>query len=318
MLHHLYRQHIMTALLLVWIYAVCCRLLQPRHGRRLQALHNSCLILLVLCFAYAHWLSFCVVAVAITVTRHGGLFDSLGLLAALTLAHEGWIIAAIALTVVYTVWAINSSKLYRQPDFATFLVRLRPSPPAPKTSEEDEDRGCLICWSSEEIPLQLPCHKDHRFCKDCLSRLYNADKYCCPFCLKSLFRFKSGSYRSCLRYIITTNFILRLTFRSIVLALQLYKGYYCAAAKMVFFTVLCAPLTLGFVGVVSEDGHLADHHIAFFWFMLGLTTYNVWSAALAMQTWDQVTLWDGAVLKGVEVWDTHSVVRDWYAAATAV
>lgn len=57
MLHRLFRQHIMTALLLVWIYAMCWRLLQPRYGIAGLHKHDSiCLVLPVLCFGYADWL----------------------------------------------------------------------------------------------------------------------------------------------------------------------------------------------------------------------------------------------------------------------
>lgn len=130
-----------------------------------------------------------------------------------------------------------------------------------------------------------------------------------------LFIYKSRRRRAVLRYLIVTSVTLSLAFRSIVLALQLYKGYYYAAAQLVFLTLFFVPVAWFSLFRLDREWILAKYHIAVLWVMLGLTVYNVWSTAVAVQTWDQVTLWDGAVLEGVEVWDTHEVVRTWYAAA---
>ena len=255
--------------------------------------------------------------VAAATALDGGLLDALGMLAMLTWAHEGWVITAVAFTTAYAVWAKDSRMITHLPDFATFLARLRPSPSAPKAPAENEDHGCLVCWSFEHGLLELPCHPGHHVCRSCLLRLYEADKYRCPlsFCRKMLFIYKSRRRRAVLRYLIVTSVTLSLAFRSIVLALQLYKGYYYAAAQLVFLTLFFVPVAWFSLFRLDREWILAKYHIAVLWVMLGLTVYNVWSTAVAVQTWDQVTLWDGAVLEGVEVWDTHEVVRTWYAAA---
>ena len=63
---------------------------------------------------------------------------------------------------------------------------------------------------------------------------------------------------------------------------------------------------------------LENVRIGLLLFVPFLMVYDSRSAALAVQTWDQITLWDGAVLKGVEAWDTYEVMREWYGAATPV
>ncbi|GAB7327413.1 hypothetical protein MBLNU13_g11275t1 [Cladosporium sp. NU13] len=319
MLHHLYSHYIVIVLLMVWICAMYCRFFRPRHRvTRLQALGSSCLPMPLIWFAYADWLKSCVVAVAIAAALCGGLPDALGLLAALTSAHEGWTITAITLTVAYVVWVKDFLKDCRLPDFATFSARLQPSPLVPKVSEEDdEDPSCLVCWSSEATLLQLPCHADHKVCRDCLPQLFNANQYRCPFCRKALFIYKSKTYRSCLWYIVTATNALRLTLNLIVLALQLYKGYYGTAVANVFVAALSVALKRYDLRTLIGEGDLANTRLTVLWLTLGTTVYSAWSAIAAVHTWDQITLWDGEVLEGVDVWTTYEVVREWYSAATS-
>lgn len=312
MLHHLYCYHIMTVLLIIWVYALCCRSLRLRHGvTRLYALGSSFLMLLVLCFAYAGWLRSCVLAVATTAALCGDLLDAMGLLAVLALAHEGWTTTAITLTVAYAVWAKDSRNTCHLPEFATFLAGLRPLPPAPEVSEEDEDDGYLVCWSSEEALLQLPCREGHSVCRDCLLRMYDADKYRCPFCRKELFIYKSKSFRHCLRYIITTANVLRFTLHSMLLTLLLYKGRFWITAVNTLLTAASVALERNMRGMMMGNGDwdLANARLAFLGLILVWTVYMAWCEVAAVQTWDQVTLWNGAVLKGVGTRTGYAVAR---------
>jgi hypothetical protein len=317
MLHHLYCRQIMIILLMVWICAMYCRFSRPRHAvTRLQALGSSSLFLPVLYLAYDDWFRSCALALAISAALCGGLLDALGLLAALTCAHEGWTVTAITLTVAYAVWVKESLKYCHLPDFATFSARLEPSPPAPKVSEEDEDPSCLVCWSSEDTLLQLPCHEDHRVCRDCLPQLSKANQYICPLCRKALFLYRSSIYRSCLWYVASATNVLRITLVLIELALQLHMGYYGTAASRVFFAALSVALKKYDLRAFLGDGILANTRPVFLWLTLGGTVYSAWDAIAAVHTWDQITLWDGEVLEGVDVWTTYGVSREWYAAAT--
>lgn len=319
MLHHLYCRHVMMVLLMVWICAMYCRFSRPRHAvKRLQALGSSALFLPVLYFAYDDWFRSCALASAVAAALCGGLLDALGLLAALTCAHEGWTVTAISLTVAYAVWVKDFLKDYHLPDFATFSARLQPSRLAPKVSGGNEDPNCLVCWSSEDNSLQLPCHEDHKVCRDCLPQLASANQYRCPFCRKALFIYRSRIYRSCLWYIITANNALSITLGPIVLALQLYKGHYWSAAAKVSSSALSMALGRYDLRTLVGGADLANARLPLLWIVLGITVWNAWCAVTAVHTWDQVTLWDGEVLKGVEDWTEYGVVREWYSAATSI
>jgi hypothetical protein len=322
MLHHFYHSHVMTVLLLVWIYALCCRFLRPRHRIIwLYLLGSSCLFVLVHYFAYDDWFRLCVLAVTTAAALYGGLVDAMGPLTVLTLAHEGWTITAIPLTIAYAVWAKDDCKDHHLPDFATFFARLRPSPQASKVEEEEEeeedDHGCLVCWSSDGTLLQLPCHEDHKVCRDCLSRMCDANEYRCPFCRKALFTYKSESYMSFLGCIITTTSVLIIVLRLIMVALLLYKGHYRTAAIKAMLSAYSVRLERNIERMLTADWDLANARASSLWLLLGFAVVFTWSAIAAVHTWDQVTLWDGAMLKGVEVWDTHGVVRQWSSAATS-
>jgi hypothetical protein len=314
--HHLYRRHVMTILLLVWTFALCYRF-RRAHSRitRLKPHGYGLFVLLMLSFGYLDQFKVGIAVVATTTALCGKPFDALALLAVLILAQVGWTITAIGMTAAYATWARNSLNIKLVPSFERLLARLRPSPPAPRVTEEGEDRGCLVCWSSEDPPLQLPCHRDHKVCKSCLRRLYDADKYRCPLCRKALFVYRSRLFRVLIRYLIVAGTVIQFTLRTIVLGLQLYKGHYYHAAWFVFVSMFCVPLAYFSLRTLTEEWNLANTHKLLLWFALASTAYNLWSAAAAVQEWDQVTLWDGAVLEGVEVWDTHAVVKEHYAAA---
>lgn len=151
-------------------------------------------------------------------------------------------------------------------------------------------------------------------CRDCLPRLFDADKYRCPFCRKALFVYKSRTYRSCLWYIITAAKVLRRVLVPIALALQLYKGYYRAAAAKASSAAFSVALERHRLSRRNANGNLANMRLIFLFLELGTTVHAAWRAVAAVQTFDQVTLWDGAVLEGVEVWDTYEVVREWSGA----
>lgn len=99
-----YHLQIMAVLLLIWIYALCCRFPQARPAiSRLNAISSSILILVVLCFAYADQLILCEAMVAFAALLCGGGLDIMGMFAVLTSARQGWYLTAITLTVAYAV-----------------------------------------------------------------------------------------------------------------------------------------------------------------------------------------------------------------------
>lgn len=224
----------------------------------------------------------------------------MGMLVVMSLAHRGWYIAAIATTVAYAVWARDSRKIDHEPDFATFLARLQPYALAPDTSETEE-RGCLVCFSFDETLFRLPCRPSHRACKGCLSQLHGTGKPHCPHCNTLLFIYGSRSYKNCLRHLIATNANLTFIFASISLALQLYKGYIWPAGDSIVKMVVYLPSARVLLCKLSEQRFMALVPIESLWSMFGFTACLTCFAAAQLQVWDQVTLWDGVVLKGVEV-----------------
>lgn len=115
---------------------------------------------------------------------------------------------AIGFTAAYLAWSTLVDRPHRQlPDYQTFVEGLPPAgeaadasePAAPSPEAATLDRfeaklglppkkpetDCVVCWSSEESPLTMPCA--HVVCKGCLSRLKSATRNSCPFCRRPLF-----------------------------------------------------------------------------------------------------------------------------------
>jgi hypothetical protein len=266
-------------------------------------------------FGYLDRLGSCMLVVAAVTALCGKPLDALAPLAVLTWAREGWTLTSIGLTVAYANWAQHSFRTNLVPDFETFLARLQPSPFATKILREAGERGCIVCWTTEETLLRLPCHVRHILCRNCLVQLHDADMFSCPHCRRGLFVYEPHRRRILFRYLITTGIVITLVFRALLLALQLSKGYYREAIKSVVGTVGFGLFAWYALLRLPSERYLANMHMWVLWCMLASTAYSVWSSAAIARHWDQVTLWDGAVLKGVEVWDTHKVVRDWYGAA---
>lgn len=133
-----------------------------------------------------------------------------------------------------------------------------------------------------------------------------------------LFNYESREHKVRLRYFITTSFILAYIFGSTVVALQFYKGYYWTATAVIFVMLLCLPVALGSVCGLRRESLLVEMPLEILLFIHAFAIGFSFGTAALFHVWEQVTLWDGAVLKGVEVWNTHSVVREWYGVATSV
>lgn len=97
----------------------------------------------------------------------------------------------------------------------------------------------------------------------------------------------------------------------------MYKGFYRVAAAEFLLTALYVPLEWYTLSWLTGDWDLANTRVWLLWLILGMAAHDAWDSAVAVQTWDQVTLWDGAVLKGVDSWTGYVVVRKWYTAATS-
>ena len=315
LLHHTYRRHIMTILLLIWMFALCCRFRRSRKKmvKLRPSMHGLCVVSIAF-FGYLDWLSPYILAVAATTALCGRPLDALASLAVLVWAREGWTLTSIGLTIAYANWAWKSLYTHLVPTFERFLARLRPVSFPAKLSEEAGGRGCLVCWTTNEVLLRLPCHNRHILCRSCLLQLHETDQCRCPHCRKTLYVYKSRRTRALIRYIVLTGVYITFAFRSIVLVLQLYKSHYREAIKYVVATFSFMPIAWYTLLRLPGESRLRRLHMWLLWLLLAVTAFSVWSSAAAVQIWDQATLWDGAVLQGVEVWDTHTVVKEHYAA----
>jgi len=56
--------------------------------------------------------------------------------------------------------------------------------------EREPEKDCIVCWTSDETPLRLPC--SHLVCSSCLYRLRDSSRYTCPYCSTALFNLKSN------------------------------------------------------------------------------------------------------------------------------
>jgi hypothetical protein len=61
------------------------------------------------------------------------------------------------------------------------------------------------------------------------------------------------------------------------------------------------------LALLPEKKYLATMNLSVLWFLLAYAVFMFRNSAARLHTWDQVTFWDGVVLKGVQVWDTVPV-----------
>jgi hypothetical protein len=88
------------------------------------------------------------------------------------------------------------------PGEATPTSSTSPAPPTPESAilsqfeaqlglpERKPSEECVVCWTSDEDPLRLPCL--HLVCSDCLTRLRDSQRSTCPYCSTPLFKLKNN------------------------------------------------------------------------------------------------------------------------------
>jgi hypothetical protein len=299
-LHHLCTRLILSILLLVLTSAVLVRA-RPSQ-QRINQRAALCLVLGILVSACFDCVETCTVGLTAYLALVGLPFEALIVLGIQVLAYKGWTITAISLTVAFTTSAASSHVVRNLPDYDTFFANLRPS-----GSISSAERGCLVCWESEATLFQMPCHRSHLVCEACLSRLHAADKGDCPLCRQSIFTYKSRDKRNEIRHFIITSAIATLVLSLVTIALQLYKGCYLSAALYVLPILEVGAFALILLALLPEKKYLATMNLSVLWFLLAYAVFMFRNSAARLHTWDQVTFWDGVVLKGVQVWDTVPV-----------
>lgn len=302
MLHHSLSRLIIASLLLAWTFALSYRL--RRIDSKMKQLILCVAVLIILLCAWFDWLGGYAFVLAAYYAWDVSNSDALAVLLAFVLARGGWIITAIGLTAAHTTGAMTASVTDPLlPFYDAFIAKLRPAPPT----------TCPSCWSTANTPLRMPCHRNHVFCQQCLSRWHANGENFCPHCFKTLYVI--SRFRECkalFRYYIVTNLIAAAAFSFPTLALQLYKGYHDFAFNTI--KVLAGiGLSSGWCWLkLRKEERLVENHILFLAAVFFISAVGVVFSAFELRKWDQVTLWDGVVLEGVNVWNTYPVVREQY------
>jgi hypothetical protein len=164
-------------------------------------------------------------------------WDALALAAVAVFSQQNQYAVACVFTSAYFVWTRLPGSPFNDlhlPSFSTFPEM---------TSEQHADgvgnRGtakvvledapaCLVCWSSDERPLVLPCN--HSMCRECLSTMKGRRQTCCPLCRRPLFHNNDG-FRFAVHKAVVAALAARLTTSGIYLFLQLWHGQYWEIAQ---------------------------------------------------------------------------------------
>jgi len=168
-------------------------------------------------------------------------WDALALAAVALFSKRNQYATACVFTSAYFVWTRLPGSPFNDlhlPSFSTFLET---------TSEQRKDGtadlqafnaadtseaapACLVCWSSDEIPVMLPCN--HSICRECLSTMKDRRQTCCPLCRRPLFHDNDGMRCAAHKALVAT-FAATLTTSGIYLFLQLWHEQYWEVAQSV-------------------------------------------------------------------------------------
>ena len=273
---------------------------------------KSCFLLLVAC-----WAALCETSL-----------DAVGILLAFAFISRGVMAVGIGISVAHASWAVvlmkapwrnNTNDLT---DFAHFLHDL---PPADRTCRQghtaEENEECMLCLSSDDCPLQMPCRRQHLICLDCLIRLNATERTSCPFCRTPLYTIedsKLASYELCI-VLLDMSFV----FDMIIIALACYREAYMSAAIKTLASVLLweklwRTFQISRTGDVGEGGYLArwqSNHLR--WGAMSLMAFAFY-LAYRVAKMDEATFVDGKLVRGFEVkngysfyWDREVIPVEW-------
>ena len=252
-LNHLVFQHIIKALIIVWMVGLWCRLTrslaayqQDVNESNVRFMLDTGVALLVCLLAMNERLKSFVAVVAYWAVMCGGWVDALAMVLVFALAFNKCMLAGICLSFAYNSWAFLQSRIpwtnSELPNFGEFFSGLRPVEERGRrqgSCDEVKEDECLICWSSDDgLPLRLPCRPDHLVCTDCIIRLYGSGQNQCPLCrlpLFTLFTIKEGAAELC--GFITACFGANLPIGPIFIALNCYKAWWYWTMVAIFLAV---------------------------------------------------------------------------------
>ena len=320
-------QHIMKVLVALWMVGLWCRLRKvSSRGRayggsiimaRERFLLDAGLVFALCCLANNGKLKSCVAVIIYWAIMCGGWSDALTMLVVFSLACNNCIVTGICLSVAYTSWAVVrliapwKNQHSGLPSYEVFRASLRPVKKSKKQGRAGkEEEECIICWSSDELPLRLPCRRAHMICAECLDRLQDSDQNRCPLCRLQLYAMESA-HGEMSEFLIAC-FAASCAIGTVFVALTCYKESCFWATLVVLLTASITLPTLWdvwqFLGVshALDDVDLEDWDVYMImrhgFLAVGFTSwsvYRIWKS-------DRVTFVDGVLFRDLEVWMGHS------------
>ena len=321
MLNTLVFQYLVNALIVLWLAGLCLRSKKFTVRRAademgmtwLKELVDGVVLLTCVIFAGDQSLKSFVALYAFWAALGGGLLDSVGMLFVFALVFNNQMVPGIGLSVAYVTWAVILNRLpwrsSRLPNYKDFLANLRPSDDMARKQrrigdeeeEEEEEGNCLVCWSSDDVPLELPCKRDHLICSDCLARLHESHRYQCPICRLPLYEIRNIKTALLELIVATLGAVFALTFVDI--AVDTYNGSYLSAAHSIFIGMPVKMITWRHFRTSSaaDEGYLAS------WRTKTLAFYALYLVVSACRLGhllgegDEATFIDGAFVAGVKM-----------------
>jgi hypothetical protein len=98
-------------------------------------------------------------------------------------------------------------------------------------------------------------------------------------------------------------------FSFIIMALQVYKGCYYKTFVYAFYAFDMTMHAWNSLMMVWGQWNPTRVILWISWILAFCAMGTCLGAACELHKWDQVTLWDGVVMRGVEVWDTNLLSR---------
>ena len=243
----------------------------------------------------------------------GGLVDSAGMLLVSALVFNNQMLPGICLSLAYVTWVASLSRLHwrhtattgRLPSHKDFLASMRPmDDAAPKqrpVGEEQDAENCMVCWYSDDHPLELPCKRNYLICSDCLVRLHESHRCQCPICRIPLYTMLNTKMKLLEFIIATLGAISALTL--IEIPLDIYTGSYQDMAMVIIFTALLTLIEVRYFKFSSaaSEGSLAS------WQTWALASHAFNLVVFACRSGyflgrrDQATFIRGKFVSGVEI-----------------
>lgn len=175
--------------------------------------------------------------------------------------------------------------------------------------EKKPSEDCVVCWSSDDSPLRLPC--SHLVCADCLTRLKDSHRYTCPFCRRPLYTLSTN--KVALFQLVAASSGAQLALAFILAALRIASGRYWGAAECLVFKGYPAVAALWHqwgIRTQGEEGVLASTSERFLQIQLGLSVYMLKGIYQGLDEVGWATFIDGKLVRaGVDEWrDLRKVV----------